>query len=469
MQKIKPVFIIVFFFLFGSLMAQDLTTAQKWIKAGNSLREAHLYQQSENYLLKGIKAVRQLQNKYWEAVASEYIGLLYYNTEDVALANQYFNNALRLYQSQKMQLSASALKTIMNDRDITTVNTWQLYGGIDIGSKGVKYSIIKVRRREGHFSFVYLRDGSKNTQIIDFTPEAVQETCDAVKVFLDTITNYSGGIKPENIFIAVSSGVKQEADKALGREDAIKLALTKAVPNYKKTIELLDVCTEGELTIKGVVPSDYLYSSSLVDIGSGNTKGGYRMKDTKATECFSLPWGTATLSKRVSGMTVPKIQKFFNDSVNSRIITEIARKPGLTNRKYTFFVGGIFWAMCNYLYPGKIKEDFTEVTAQDVDRYVNAAINNYEALIKPDLSAITDITELEEANKQVERTRTTFTQDDIIAGAMMVKSILYEIQRSGIKEKHFLFSRYAYVGWISGYIVQKVDDDFSKMSDAETP
>lgn len=460
---------ITIFILLAScnLNAQNLAVAQRWIKAGNSLREAHQYEQSENYLSKGFKAVAQLNNRYWKAVAAEYLGLLYTSTDDMAAAKQYFNIALHIYKEQNLLLSLMALKSIMNDKDIATDNeaAWQYYGGIDIGSRGVKYSIIKVRRKGEHFSFVYLRDGSKNTQIIDFTPNALQETSDAVKDYLDTISRFNNGIQYENIFIAVSSGVKQEADKAAGRENALRTALSIKVPNYTKKIEFLDPCTEGDLTIKGVVPANYLYTSCMVDLGSGNTKGGYRIKNSKMAECFSIPWGTATLSKRLSRMPKENTQHFFADSVNNSIVTEVAKKPGLTNRRYAFFAGGICWSMCNYLYPSKIKEDFTEFTLQDVNTFLNTATANYETLIKPDLSSITNLNDLAEVQKQIERSRATFTQDDIIAGALLVKSILTEMQRTGVSDKHFIFSRYAYVGWISGYIVKKLDDDFKKVNE----
>lgn len=317
----------MFAFLIKST-AQDLGTAQRWIKAGNSLREAHQFEQSEIYLLKGLNATKRLYNKYWEAVASEYLGLLYNNTGDAKNANRYFTSALHLYQAQNLLLSISAIKGIMNDRDLITDNTWQYYGGIDIGSKGVKYSIIKVRRKQGHFTFVYLKDASKNTQVIDFTPTSLLETALAVQAYLDTILKYNSSIKMENIFIAVSSGVKQEADKARGREEALRGVVARAVPNYTRKIEFLDPCTEGDLTIKGVLPADYLFTSSLIEIGSGNSKGGYRLKDSKVAECFSIPWGTTTLAKRISKVPKEEMEQFFTDSINRDIVTEVGKKTG---------------------------------------------------------------------------------------------------------------------------------------------
>ncbi len=333
----------------------------------------------------------------------------------------------------------------------------KIYAGIEIGARGVKLSIITVQRKAHHYGFVFLKDGSKNTQVIDFTPKAIQETSDAVKAFFDTITNYNNGAIPlKNIFIAISSGVKQEAFKVKGRDDTLLAALKDAVPGYTKPIEFLDPCTEGDLTIKGIVPSQYLYNSALVDVGSGNTKGGFRMGGTEVAECFTIPWGTSTLSKRMSKMPKESMQQFFNDSINSAVVGEIASKPGLTNRKHNYLSGGIYWAICNYLYPAKIKQDYTMLTAKDIDKFLDAAINNYGVLIQPDLSGITDAKELAEAQKQIDRTHATFTQDNIIAATLLVKSIFNEFDKRGIKGKNYVFSRYAYIGWISGYIVKNI-------------
>lgn len=329
--------------------------------------------------------------------------------------------------------------------------------GIEVGSRGVKFSIIKVDKILHHFGFTYLKDGSINTQVIDFTSEAIEQTSRAVKAFYDTILQYNKGIIPQNkIFIAVSSGVKQEANKKPGTEELLRIAIKHAVPKYTKSIEFLDPCTEGDLTIKGVVPTHYLYTSSLVDIGSGNTKGGFRMKNTKVAECFNIPWGTSTLTKRLAKIPKDEAEKYFNDSINPFIVIEVIKKRGLTNSKHNYFSGGIYWAISNYLYPAKIKQDYTRLTPADIDNFLNAAKNNYDSLINPDLSAIKNEVQLAEAKKQIERTHTTFTQDNLIAGGLIVRSIFTEFEKWGMKDKRYVFSRFAYVGWISGYIVEKL-------------
>lgn len=466
MKQIRNVIIVLSIFSWVTAAAQDLSTAQRFIKVGNSLREAHQYEQSETYLAKGLKIATTLKNVYWQAVAYENLALLLVDMEDISGAANYFRTALRLYESQKMNLSAKVIRDMMNDHNIQQDNTWQLYGGIEVGSKGVKYSIIRVRRSQGRFSFVSVKNASKNTQIIDFTPDAISETATAVRSFLDTITNSKYKVAPENIFIAVSSGVKQEADKIAGAQEKVTNALRTALSGkYARDIKFLTPCEEGDLSIRGIIPGAYLYTSSLVDVGSGNTKGGYLNKGENTATCFSIPWGTSTLSKKLSKQNAQYTSKFFADSVKSHIVSEIARKPGLSNRKTGIFSGGIFWAMCNYLYPEKINDDFVEFTRKDVDRFFREATTNYNALINPDLSRIADDEVLSQAKKEISASQSTFTEENILAGSLLVKGIITEMDQTGFKGKKYHFARYGSVGWISGYIVQKLSADYNKVVD----
>jgi hypothetical protein len=464
--KLTSICIMLFFSV--AAMAQDLASAQRWIKVGNSLREAQQFEQAENWLNRGLQAVRTLQNKYWEAVACEDLGLLYVATEDNAKATLYLNKARQLYESQNMTLSAKVTQELMGNYNITNENTWQYYGGIDIGAKGVKFSIIKVRRKNGSYAFVSLKDGSKNVTTSDFTTVAIQETADAVRAFVDTIEAYKERIPLENVFIAVSSGVKQEADKAPGREASLRQAITGAIPHYGRNIEFLSPCVEGDLTIKGVVPARFLYASSLIDIGSGNTKGGFRERGSTTAQCFSVPWGTVSFTRKFSNRSKDEkagyARQYFNDSINDIIASQIGRNPELTNRRYAILTGGIVWAMCNYLHPDKAGEDFTEFTKQDVDRFLQMATTSYDSLINPDLSRISDEGVLAEAQKQITNTHATFNQDNLIAGAMILKGIVGQLGNAGTS-KVYSFARYGYIGWISGYIVNKVDDSYNRVND----
>ena len=61
----------------------------------------------------------------------------------------------------------------------------------------------------------------------------------------------------------------------------------------QKTVAVIDVKQEALLSHLGIVPESRRYSTFLIDIGSGNTKGGYFPNgNTKDFYLFQLNWGT---------------------------------------------------------------------------------------------------------------------------------------------------------------------------------
>jgi hypothetical protein len=215
-----------------------------------------------------------------------------------------------------------------------------------------------------------------------------------------------------------------------------------------------------------------LYSSLLIDIGSSNTKGGFRIKDQPNAACLSIPWGTATFSKKIANKDdkVAAALEFFSDSISYAITAAIQRDKELTNRPYVYFTGGIVWAMTNYLHPEDVKKEFTEFSKTDVDEFLRLAKEDYDSLINPDLSRITNPETLKEIRKQIGAkkigSRDVFNKEDIIAGAMLLQGIMNQLDSTGPK-KRYAFIRFGGVAWMQGYIVKKIDSDNSKLTEGK--
>ena len=78
----------------------------------------------------------------------------------------------------------------------------------------------------------------------------------------------------KNIYVVASSGLPRPPNRD---------ALVKVIKDKTgKDLRTIDANAEVMLTILGVVPSEHRATSVLVDIGSGNTKGGYLEKGAKA-------------------------------------------------------------------------------------------------------------------------------------------------------------------------------------------
>ena len=139
----KKLFLIIIMSLFvwatGFGQTQELNSALRFIKAGNTLREVKQYDQSEEYLNKALNIVKN-KDKYWEAAAYENLGFLYRDQENILEASRNFVKAIEIYRSLKMSMSEKALTQLVGGLK----DTEELFAGIDIGSKGVKLSIIGV-------------------------------------------------------------------------------------------------------------------------------------------------------------------------------------------------------------------------------------------------------------------------------------------------------------------------------------
>ncbi len=112
MKKFLLLFLIVI--LHTSLYSQrdNLELGIRYIKLGNSHRVVKNYDEASNFLNKGLKIASKENNKYWEAVAYEYIG--YYNCDlgNQALALENLNKAKELYKSCIESPNAGSQNTI---------------------------------------------------------------------------------------------------------------------------------------------------------------------------------------------------------------------------------------------------------------------------------------------------------------------------------------------------------------------
>src|SRR4029453_955358 len=92
-------------------------------------------------------------------------------------------------------------------------NNSAVYGGIEVGSKGVKMSVIEIgKNAQSRGAFNVLKDSSVNTDFISFNSPSFEATLDGMSGLYSTLTkNYR--IDPRFVYTVVSSGVKQQAEK----------------------------------------------------------------------------------------------------------------------------------------------------------------------------------------------------------------------------------------------------------------
>lgn len=344
----------------------------------------------------------------------------------------------------------------------------ELHGGIEIGSKGVKAIALRIAGESDNYSVKIVYAEVVNTTLAQtkdgyFTPAAIRDTVNAIQRFHQRMRQ-EYRIPAEQIHVVVSSGVIGKNSQELSAEIA---KITGQTPPF------LDVDTEVQLTIAGAVPKRYKSGqtwqdnrsiSVLIDVGSGNTKGGYQqLRQVTVGSAgydyvtWGIPKGTITFSNEINNAAGESAdyKTFVNhsaalakDSIRSPLRNEAARKPGLLNRRKVYLSGGIVWAMATLLHPEN-RQSFTPLTVDDINNFYNRAITNPEALIEPDLSRITNATLRQEAEREVESVRNTFTPKNLIAGAEILRAVATEMNLTG---KRIYFARYGHLAWILSYV-----------------
>ncbi|ADB42432.1 tetratricopeptide repeat protein [Spirosoma linguale] len=445
----------------------DLERAQWFIKLGNTLREAKQYSQARQFLEDGLKGAQAAKNTYWTAAAYENLGLLFRDRNDASQASYYLNRALNLYQTGRIGgMSAKVIKQILG----SFKNEQELYGGIDVGAKGVKLSIIALKfSSDGRPEFKVLRSESKNTNPATGTAAAFKETTEVVRLYLVDSLQKGRKLPANRIFVVGSSGLKTELDKQQKASDFLQQLHTGLGATWPDPVSFINAATEAELTVRGTIPESEWMSTAVMDIGSGNTKGGYFTSANTFEYTDYLGTGAMMRYIQESGKPVTDAaQSVYENEVRTAVSRDIGRKPEFQNRKRIYMLGGIVYALTTYLYPREINSPMVQFSYKDVVKLQEMAIKNYDVLTNPDLSGFDSDELYKKAQAEVRNVRErVFKRDELIAGATLLRGILEECRQNDPDNKEFVFHRNGVIGWISGYIIRKKEEEFKAEKDGE--
>src|SRR5262249_31953624 len=154
---------------------------------------------------------------------------------------------------------------------------------------------------------------------------------------------------------------------------------------------------EVGLTILGAVPPNDRAKALLIDIGSGNTKGGCYEKQGGGYQLtpVSLPLGAVTFATKVkdeakaSGIDFPEAAAKLRDSLVTKPLSEqVASHPGLAKAEPVYLSGGIVWSLVSLLHPDQPQEEYVAVTANDIDTFHQLLTKSPGSVPMPDLGKI---------------------------------------------------------------------------------
>lgn len=353
-----------------------------------------------------------------------------------------------------------------------------VYAGIEVGSKGVKMSLVEISRnpQQKSLEFNILKDTSVNTDFISFTQPTFQATLAGFTgLYRSAMNDYK--LTADKVFTVVSSGVKIQAEKVEKLDwiqnlvDSFKIKIKEP----GRQVEVIDVLQEARLSHLGIVPEARRFNTFLIDIGSGNTKGGY-FPNNNITDfkLFQLSWGTkSTANATEKRLQDDKTMYNFNKqlyrvlagSANDEIIYSVNLSNAYNMSDNIAFSGGIAWSVATLISPELIDNPVIPVTYEDVENLYEKLYKNYASLSDVEIvKPLTDPTLNKAAiSKEVGRVNKVFDQQSLMAGTGLLLKIMRQFE--GVYEKkQFYLVKNGQVGWISAYVDQntKTDQTVSK-------
>lgn len=340
-----------------------------------------------------------------------------------------------------------------------------IFAGIEVGSKGVKMSLVEIDKkavRSG--SFHLLKDSSVNTDFISFNEASFHATLNGLTGLFNAI-NSRYQVPSERIFTVVSSGVKGQAEK-----DNKSAWIQKLVDSFRvkigepqRKVEVVDIKEEARLSHLGIVPEEKRFTTFLVDIGSGNTKGGYfPFGTTNEIKLFQVNWGTKSISNAVEKRldTDQGISNFnrqllrvLSGAPNSEIEYAVNVSGAYNMSDNIAFSGGIAWSISTLLFPEMVDNSVIPVTYDEVQKFSERLVRNYsEFSADVILRKVTDNTiDKVLLAKEVKDVNKVFDQKALLAGTGLLLKIMRQFE--GVYEKkQFYLVKNGQVGWISAYV-----------------
>lgn len=448
------------------LQAQQIRSqaAFRLLQTAQTLMEVQQLEAAEQYFNKGLSRAIANNDTYSQAYAHQGLGTLYSKLDQNKKAEENYQKSLRLYQSLNLPVLANMVESLLK----SVQGVGDIYGGVEIGAKGVKMSIIDVKlSKDKQYDYTLVSDTSINTDAAELSYKSEKETFDALTIFW-RIMKERYRIPGKRIHIVISSGLRQELDK-YNKVDYFATVIRPKEMDATVQITSITPNQEAELSILGIVPQKHRFIANQLDIGSGNTKGGY-FDDARRLVPITFPLGTKSFQRLVDARESGDIRQFalaaeklWQDSIASTVDAELRDKKDFQQKDIFYLSGGIVWAMTCYLYPAEAKKNYVEINGADISEFRRRIVSGFQELTNPASLGVIQDREVEDAARSnIRRASRTYDQRALTAGAIWLDELIKKVNAAHPNKK-FIYPRYGYVGWISGYIIKKVTNQYTNV------
>jgi Ethanolamine utilization protein EutJ (predicted chaperonin) len=322
----------------------------------------------------------------------------------------------------------------------------ELYGGIEIGSQGIRTSIIKIKNVENEtFEMVEFwttnvglaknlsKTGTLDAAKIDQAVKIVSEDFETLQKELN--------VKISNIYIVASSGISKAKNLDVLVDQIIDCTL--------KKVNIVSSKAESVFLLRGSVPKENYLNSLILDFGATGIKGGYVI-ETKSNDVIfqpiSVAFGTISLSEILEQKTNNKKNiDTYNEEVFKYIPTLDEKMQNVFNqheisktKNLIYLAGGAPWAYC--MLNLKTVNDYNEFTFRDLQEYNAFLQNSFQKYV--DMSA---------TNLNIEKVLKTYNQKQLIAANTLLMSSLENI--GNLDTKKIYFTKKSQTAWLISYVL----------------
>ena len=348
-------------------------------------------------------------------------------------------------------------------------NNSTVYAGIEVGSKGVKMSVIEIgKNAQSRGAFNVLKDSSVNTDFISFNSPSFEATLNGMSGLYSTLIN-SYRIDPKLVYTVVSSGVKQQAEKEQKTDwiNSLVDSFRTKINEPDREVDVVGALEEARLSHLGIVPEARRYNTFLIDIGSGNTKGGYFPNgNTKDFKLFNVNWGTKSVANATDKRCgedksllnfYKQLYRVLSEAENSEIIYAVNESGSYPKSDNVAFSGGIAWSVATLMFPELIDNSVVGVTFDQVQKFYDRLYTNFNSVTEPSLvkNILDKSADKSAISKEVKRVHQVFDQKSLLAGTGLLLKVMRQFQ-SIYEGKQFYLVKNGQVGWISAYVDQTV-------------
>ncbi|MDX2030210.1 MAG: hypothetical protein SF339_06055 [Blastocatellia bacterium] len=345
----------------------------------------------------------------------------------------------------------------------------ELHGGIEISPRTVRSVAVRISNGdEGYnvkllFSDSTIPPGAVVLKEGRLTPEYIQGVAGTVQKLFQQLRQQYQIPEPQIHIIGLADLVAPNLNE-LGSE---------ILSRTGRPTSFIDVATDTELSIAGIIPRRYsagnkLYDnrsiSMLIDLANTSIRGGYQQIKRQATGTaeyefvtWDVPRGSSTFAAEVAraagesatlAVFANRAQTLAATSIRPLLQSEIAKRPSMRARRKIYLTGSVIWAMMTLLHPEQ-NDSYLPITMNDITTFYNRAHLDPDSLMNPDLSKISDENHRNEMRRAREVIKATYSPKTLLAGAEMLRTLAMELQ---FENKRVLYPRFAWFARILSYV-----------------